>query len=749
MYKSDVEKFFKNKNLLLNFIAKKNVSTKTTNKYKNEKLIGEGKNIPIVKRKDSQIKAPNNKYSKKLPQNFFKPVKNFSTDSNSFAKLSFNNEQMPKNSDNNNVLIEYHDNKNDSSDVANSFFTEKFGQAVKDFQNYIFCASGDMNLNFSEIDKKFQWCIKTGNITGLLTLLSGIKIKIGEINDKSSNSDDHEEYNKAAVLKTIDDFVQKLNQSLRELILSLYEQNKNMSKEELKAQYKKFGAGQCQQIEKIVNSLLLYGSIIGSLNPYAALFGGRMSDYAKKHKHCLISFYIEGVTPASLIRQADLAIPLNGEQYADIKQFPTIVDYLQNFLSFIPFEINGKPTIYMHLGWGDKSEDVRAVEELLKKGFGCIGPHPEAMRQMGDKAEAKKIAEKVSVPTLPGIEVNVDDPNWFNHEFFQNPANYPMVFKDPNGGGGQNIKIVWNKEEAFETFNSFKKLNINKIVVEKYLEEAMHIEIQMLGKKAIAGRNCGSQVGNAKIIEESISPSSKLFKALAEAAERLAEAVNYDSAGTVEFLVVKAPETELGYEFYFLEMNTRLQVEHPVSEIQLKIDLVRAMIQLATQEIEEDKILEEITKNSEKLPHVIEARINFGELAVVNGKVQRQYAAGEIKHTLSMHDFGGLPFLRLIIGTALGDNFDISRINQQGYSLIVKGDSREEAIERLIHCLEILKKIDLGISTNVPLLLDVLRHKSFQNVDGDYHNKFVEKEVLTEFLKQQSENPEESLTLRI
>ena len=243
----------------------------------------------------------------------------------------------------------------------------------------------------------------------------------------------------------------------------------------------------------------------------------------------------------------------------------------------------------VHPGYGFLSENAAFAEALEKEGVAFIGPPVGAIHAMGDKITSKKLAAEAGVSTVPGHMGLIADAD--EAVRISQSIGYPVMIKASAGGGGKGMRIAWNDEEAREGFQSSKNeakssFGDDRIFIEKFVTEPRHIEIQVLGDKHgnvlyLGERECSIQRRNQKVIEEAPSPflDPATRKAMGEQAVALAKAVNYCSAGTVEFIVDGKAN-----KFYFLEMNTRLQVEHPVTELITGIDLVEQMIRVAAGE---------------------------------------------------------------------------------------------------------------------------------------------------------------------
>ena len=242
----------------------------------------------------------------------------------------------------------------------------------------------------------------------------------------------------------------------------------------------------------------------------------------------------------------------------------------------------------VHPGYGFLSENKDFAAALKKEGITFIGPPEGAIKAMGDKIESKKIAEDAGVSTVPGYLKAVTDPE--EAVRISNDIGYPVMLKASAGGGGKGMRLAWNDDEAREGLVSAMNEGRNsfgddRVFIEKFIEEPRHIEIQVMADKHgnavyLGERECSIQRRHQKVLEEAPSPflDEATRQAMGEQAVQLAKQVDYCSAGTVEFIVDK------NKNFYFLEMNTRLQVEHPVTELVTGLDLVELMIRVAADE---------------------------------------------------------------------------------------------------------------------------------------------------------------------
>jgi len=239
----------------------------------------------------------------------------------------------------------------------------------------------------------------------------------------------------------------------------------------------------------------------------------------------------------------------------------------------------------VHPGFGFLSENASFARRLAKEGIVFIGPNPHAIEAMGDKIESKKFAAKANVSVVPGHVGEIDDTA--HAVKISEEIGYPVMIKASAGGGGKGIRVAWTRKDVEEGFPAVKaeakaSFGDDRIFIEKFIESPRHVEIQVLGDKHgnvvhLFERECSIQRRNQKVIEEAPSPllDEKTRKAMGDQAVALAKAVNYDSAGTVEFVAGQ------DRSFFFLEMNTRLQVEHPVTELITGLDLVEQMIRSA------------------------------------------------------------------------------------------------------------------------------------------------------------------------
>jgi acetyl-CoA carboxylase, biotin carboxylase subunit len=370
----------------------------------------------------------------------------------------------------------------------------------------------------------------------------------------------------------------------------------------------------------------------------------------------------------------------------------------------------------IHPGYGFLSENEQFAEIVASCGLKFVGPSANAIRQIGDKASAKSIAKKAGVPIIQGSEGIVE--NLEEGLKIAKSIGFPVMIKATSGGGGRGISIIRSEKEFRDVFDrtsmeaeaSFGDKNL---YVEKYIENPRHIEIQILcdsfGSCVYLGeRDCSLQRRNQKMIEEGPSPvvNERLRKKMGDAAVKLAKAVGYVNAGTIEFLVDK------NLNFYFIEMNTRIQVEHPVTEFITGIDLVKEQIKIAL-----GKKLPFTQRQIKLTGHAIECRINAEDVKAnfrpAPGKITQLIMPGGIGVRIDTHIYPGYevpPFYDSMIA-----------------KLIVHAPTRKEAIRKMIVALEQFM-VD-GITTNIAFHYSLLHTQEFVsgNVDTGFVGRFLER----------------------
>ncbi|MBY0453310.1 MAG: acetyl/propionyl/methylcrotonyl-CoA carboxylase subunit alpha [Burkholderiaceae bacterium] len=374
----------------------------------------------------------------------------------------------------------------------------------------------------------------------------------------------------------------------------------------------------------------------------------------------------------------------------------------------------------VHPGYGFLSENSAFAKRVEEEGIIFIGPKHHSIAAMGDKIESKKLAGAAGVNCIPGVNDAIDTVEQAVE--IAKGIGYPVMIKASAGGGGKGLRVAYNDKEAFEGFTSCKNEARNsfgddRVFIEKFVEEPRHIEIQLIGDSHgnvvyLNERECSIQRRHQKVIEEAPSPfiSDDTRKAMGEQAVALAKAVNYQSAGTVEFVVGK------DQSFYFLEMNTRLQVEHPVTECITGLDLVELMIRVAA---------------GEKLPMTqaevkrdgwaIECRINaedpFRNFLPSTGRLVRFQPPEE-----SMFQADPSKKLGVRVDTGVYEGGEIPMYYDSMIAkLIVHGTDRNDAITKMRAALNGF--VIRGISSNIPFQAALLAHPKF--VSGQFNTGFI------------------------
>ena len=353
----------------------------------------------------------------------------------------------------------------------------------------------------------------------------------------------------------------------------------------------------------------------------------------------------------------------------------------------------------IHPGYGFLAENPVFAEAVADANMTFIGPSSDAMRRMGDKSEARLIAEAAGVPTTPG-SVAMDDDDKIAEQALE--IGFPVLLKAAAGGGGKGMRLVEEKENLTDAIGAARReaessFGDGRMLVEKYIHPARHIEVQIMGDShgnviALGERECSLQRRHQKIIEEAPSPAvdENLRAELQEAACKLAKAVSYSNAGTVEFLL--GPDNS----FYFMEMNARLQVEHPVTELVTGLDLVRLQLEIAAGEK-----LQIAQEDVELRGHAIEARLYAED-------PERDFLpmTGEI---LKLH-WPQLPGFR--VDSGIQENQGIhAYYDPMLAKLIAWGPDREQAQRRLIDAMS--QSAILGVITNRDYLIEIMKSQFF------------------------------------
>ena len=374
----------------------------------------------------------------------------------------------------------------------------------------------------------------------------------------------------------------------------------------------------------------------------------------------------------------------------------------------------------VHPGYGFLSENAGFAKRVEEEGVVFIGPKHYSIAAMGDKIESKKLAGVAGVSCIPGVNDAIETPE--KAVEIAQTIGYPVMIKASAGGGGKGLRVAFNDKEAFEGFTSCRNEAKNsfaddRVFIEKFIQEPRHIEIQLMGDSHgnvifLNERECSIQRRHQKVIEEAPSPfiTDATRKAMGEQAVQLAKAVNYQSAGTVEFVVGK------DQSFYFLEMNTRLQVEHPVTECITGLDLVELMIRVAAGE----KLpLEQ--KDVQRSGWAMECRINaedpFRSFLPSTGRLVRFQPP---KETMFAADTTHLMGVRVDTGVQDGGEIPMY-YDSMIAKLIVHGKDRLDAIAKMREALNGF--VIRGVSTNIPFQAALLAHPKF--VAGDFNTGFI------------------------
>ncbi len=372
----------------------------------------------------------------------------------------------------------------------------------------------------------------------------------------------------------------------------------------------------------------------------------------------------------------------------------------------------------VHPGFGFLSENPKFAERLKAEGVAFVGPNTAAIEAMGDKIASKKVAADAGVSVVPGHIGEIADAG--EAVKIASEIGFPVMIKASAGGGGKGMRVAWDAKEAKEGFQSARNeaksaFGDERIFIEKFIEQPRHIEIQVLGDKHgsvvhLGERECSIQRRNQKVIEEAPSPflDSKTRKAMGEQAVALAAAVDYDSAGTVEFIVDKEKR------FYFLEMNTRLQVEHPVSEMITGLDLVEQMLRVAAGEK-----LKLAQKDVKFDGWAVETRIYAedpyrGFLPSI-GRLSRFRPPAEGDN--------GFGVVRVDTGVVEGDQISLF-YDPMIAKLATHGDDRAAAIDSMLAALDLFDIA--GIQDNTPFLSAVCGQKRFR--DGALTTGYIAEE---------------------
>jgi acetyl-CoA carboxylase biotin carboxylase subunit len=374
-------------------------------------------------------------------------------------------------------------------------------------------------------------------------------------------------------------------------------------------------------------------------------------------------------------------------------------------------EITGADAI--HPGYGFLAENAEFADTCKASNIAFIGPTGDQIRQMGDKATAKRLAQEAGVPIVPGTPGTVQDLD--EARSTSRPIGFPVIIKATAGGGGKGMRVAQEAEQFAQSFSlaqneALAAFGNGEVYVEKYLARPRHVEIQVMGDLYgtvvhFGERDCSVQRRHQKLIEESPSPAltPELRARMGESAIRLAAAINYAGAGTLEFLL-----DEDG-SFYFMEMNTRIQVEHPVTEMVTSFDLVKEQIRVASGDPVSFR-----GDGARLRGHAIECRINaedpYRNFQPSPGVITAYHPLGGLGVRLDSHIYDGYtvpPYYDSLLA-----------------KVIVHGNDREEALARMGQALDSF--VLEGVTSTIPFLGRVIRHPDF--VAGRVDTKFLERQ---------------------
>jgi len=374
-------------------------------------------------------------------------------------------------------------------------------------------------------------------------------------------------------------------------------------------------------------------------------------------------------------------------------------------------EITGADAI--HPGYGFLAENAEFAEKVSASNIVFIGPSPDQIRQMGDKAAARKLAKKQGVATVPGSPGPVDSLE--AGQQIAGEIGFPVIIKAAAGGGGKGMRVATDADQFAQSFTLAKQealaaFNSDEVYIEKYLARPRHIEIQIMGDTHgrvmhLCERDCSVQRRHQKLVEEAPSPAvdQTLREDIGDAAVKLAEAIGYVGAGTIEFLL------DADGSFYFMEMNTRIQVEHPVTEMCTNFDLVKEQISIAA-----GAPLSFVMNGNRLRGHAIECRVNAEDpsrnFQPSPGLITAYHPPGGPGVRVDTHIYAGYtvpPYYDSLLA-----------------KVIVHGNTRTEALSRMRQALDSF--IIEGVTTTIPFLGRVMRHPDF--VAGKVDTKFLERE---------------------
>ncbi|RVT92467.1 acetyl-CoA carboxylase biotin carboxylase subunit [Sphingomonas crocodyli] len=434
----------------------------------------------------------------------------------------------------------------------------------------------------------------------------------------------------------------------------------------------------------------------------------RVIKTAKKMGIATVAVYSDADARAPHVQMADEAVHIGAS--------PASESYLIADKIIAACKATGAEAV--HPGYGFLSERTSFAEALEAAGIAFVGPPVNAIAAMGDKIESKKLAKAAGVNVVPGFVGEIEDTE--HAVRISNDIGYPVMMKASAGGGGKGMRLAYNEKDVRENFESVKREGLNsfgddRVFIEKFILNPRHIEIQILGDKHgntlyLNERECSIQRRHQKVVEEAPSPfvTPKMRKAMGEQCVALAKAVGYYSAGTVELIVSGADET--GESFYFLEMNTRLQVEHPVTELITGVDLVEQMIRVAYGE-KLAMTQADVGINGWAIENRVYAEDPYRGFLPSTGRLVRYRPPAEVDH------------VRVDDGVYEGSEISMF-YDPMIAKLITWGETREEATARQVTALD---RFELdGIGHNIDFLSAIMQHPRFAS--GNLTTGFIAEE---------------------
>ncbi|MEP9360819.1 acetyl/propionyl/methylcrotonyl-CoA carboxylase subunit alpha [Sphingomonas sp. KR3-1] len=438
-----------------------------------------------------------------------------------------------------------------------------------------------------------------------------------------------------------------------------------------------------------------------------------------------------GIATVAVYSDADARAPhvLMADEAVRLGPAPAAESYLKAELILLAAKETGADCI--HPGYGFLSERESFAKACAEAGIAFVGPPPNAIAAMGDKIESKKLAKQAGVNVVPGYVGEIDDTE--HAVRIASEIGYPVMMKASAGGGGKGMRLAWSEQDVREGFEATKREGLasfgdDRVFIEKFIESPRHIEIQVLGDQHgtivyLGERECSIQRRHQKVVEEAPSPfvSPAMRKAMGEQAVALARAVGYYSAGTVELIVSGADKTGAG--FYFLEMNTRLQVEHPVTEAVTGIDLVEQMIRVAYGE----KLAfgqDDITLTGWAIENRVYAEDPYRGFLPSTGRLVRyRPPASEETPYGAPGTRGDHGYVRVDDGVAEGGEVSMF-YDPMIAKLITWGETRDEAADLQIAALDQFR-ID-GVGNNIDFLSALMQHPRFRS--GEITTGFIAEE---------------------